>query len=472
MSKDYTRRDVLLGSAALAGTATLAAASRRALGQPDPHQHHQTPAAKAPAAARRRASAGNYTAVVAPDVPTLPFKEVGGVKVFHMIAQQLERQFAPGLDVTCWGYNGHSPGPLIEVVEGDRCRFYVTNHLPEATTVHWHGVLLPNGMDGVGGLTQPAIAPGQTFVYEFTFQRPGTFMYHPHFDEMVQIALGLTGMIVVHPRRQPRQRRPVRDYALMLHEWLIKAGTRRPDPLAMTDFNVFTINGKASPATSPIVAETGDLVRIRFGNLSPMSHHPMHLHGYSFDVVGTDGGTIPPAARWPQTTVIVPVGTARVIEFVADAPGDWVLHCHMTHHMMNQMGHDVPNLIGADTARIDPMVHPLLPGYMTMGEKGMAGMGETDMPMPANSIPMKGQAGPFGHIDMGGMVTYLKVRDSLEKGDPGWYQHPRGTVAHAASGAELSADGIEVPAAPARAKGRQDSPAREEPRESGGGHQH
>jgi manganese oxidase len=466
VSKDFTRRDVLIGSAALAGTATLAATARRAGAQPDPHQHHAP--AKAPAVGTPRRTAAGYTPVVAPDVATLPYRMDGGVKVFHLVAGELERPFAPGLDVRCWGYNGSTPGPLIEVVQGDRCRFYVTNHLPETTTVHWHGVILPNGMDGVGALTQPPIEPGQTFVYEFTFEHAGTFMYHPHYDEMTQIALGMTGMIVVHPRRPPRPRRRVRDYAMMLHEWLIPAGTRRPDPLAMTEFNVLTINGKASPGTTPIVAETGDLVRIRFGNLSPMSHHPMHLHGYSFDVVGTDGGTIPEAARWPQTTVIVPVGTARVIEFVADNPGDWALHCHMTHHMMNQMGHEIPNLIGADTRGLDAKVHPLLPGYMTMGDKGMAGMGEMNMPVPENSIPMKGQEGPFGYIDMGGMFTILKVRDSLpDSGDPGWYQHPEGTVARAVSAAELEAAGIEPPP-------RKKAPARPEPdrEKPGGGHDH
>jgi FtsP/CotA-like multicopper oxidase with cupredoxin domain len=455
-----TRRDVLITGATVAGSAALMARARDALGQHD-HQHQgqqpqpqpqQAPSQGKPArdTARDnrpvvRGARTPYTPVIAPNVSTLPWKEVAGVKVFHLVAQSLQRQFADGLEVTCWGYNGSSPGPLIEAVEGDRCRFYVTNRLPEVTTVHWHGVHLPNGMDGVGGLTQAVIEPGQTFVYEFELGRAGTFMYHPHFDEMTQIALGMTGMIVVHPRRRPRQRRRVRDYSLMLHEWLIPAGTSRPDPLAMTDFNVLTINGKAFPGTDPLLAETGDLVRIRFGNLSPMEHHPMHLHGHSFQVVETDGGPVPPSARRLETTVLVPVGTAQVIEFVADAPGDWALHCHMTHHMMNQMGHDVPNLIGADPGRIDAKVHPLLPGYMTMGENGMAGMGEMNMPMPRNSIPMKGKPGPFGYIDMGGMFTILKVRDRLQgQGDPGWYQHPPGTVARPATAAELHKDGIEI----------------------------
>ncbi|MDQ3370488.1 MAG: multicopper oxidase domain-containing protein [Myxococcota bacterium] len=188
--------------------------------------------------------------------------------------------------IEAWGYNGGTPGPLIECVEGDKVRIYVTNKLPEATSVHWHGMLVPAGMDGVAGLTQKAIPVGETFKYELTMVEAGTFMYHPHFDEMVQIALGMVGMIVVHPKRPAA--RKVRDYSLMAHEWLIPIGAKRPDPLAMSDFNVLTFNHKAFPGTEPLVAEPGDLVRIRIGNLGPMDHHPIHLHGYHFKVTATD----------------------------------------------------------------------------------------------------------------------------------------------------------------------------------------
>src|SRR5512143_1581524 len=156
-------------------------------------------------------------------------------------------------------------------------------------------MFVPNGMDGVAGLTQGGIPPGKTFRYEFTLTKPGTFMYHPHFDEMTQIALGMAGMIVVHPRERTETRR-VRDYSLMLHEFKVPIGAARPDPLAMTDFNVLTFNSKAFPATEPLVAETGDLVRLRFGNLGPMDHHPIHLHGHSFELTETDGGQVPRSA--------------------------------------------------------------------------------------------------------------------------------------------------------------------------------
>ena len=309
--------------------------------------------------------------MVVPNGALLPWAMRGGVKIYHLRAEPVRHQIAPGLDIEAWGYNGITPGPVIEAIAGDRVRIYVTNRLPEPTSIHWHGILVPYGMDGVGGLTQAPIDPGKTFRYEFVFDRPGTFMYHPHADEMTQIALGMMGMIVVHPRAaEPGH---VRDYALMAHEWKIPIGARRADPLAMNDFNVLTFNGKSFPATAPLVAELGDRVRIRFANLGPMDHHPLHLHGHTFELVGTDGGAIPPSARFPETTVLVPAGTTRTIELVAHAAGDWPLHCHMTHHAMNQMGHDAANLIGADTDGLDAALGRAVPGAMIDGAERHGG---------------------------------------------------------------------------------------------------
>ncbi|HVK75177.1 MAG TPA: copper oxidase [Kofleriaceae bacterium] len=437
-------RRQLLGSTLAAGAAAVAVRTARAQPAPVPAPAPPPPPVPVPAQPPV-AAAGGYQPVVVPNGTTLPFRIVDGVKVFHLVAEPIRHEVAPGLVIDTWGYNGRTPGPLLELVEGDRARIYVTNKLPEATTVHWHGVLLPNGMDGVAGLTQRGIPPGATFKYEITFGKAGTFMYHPHFDEMTQIALGMIGMIVVHPRRRPASRRPVRDYALLAHEWKIVPGASRPDPLAMNDFNQLVFNGKAYPATAPLIAETGDLVRLRFGNLGPMDHHPIHLHGHTFQLVETDGGTVPPSARWPETTVLVPVGAVRVVELIADAPGDWPLHCHMTHHVMNQMGHDVPNMIGADVRGLDASLGRLAPGYMTMGQTGMGEMSSMGMPLPRNSISMVGGPGPFGTIDMGGMFTLLKIRDRLTgDGDPGWYAHPPGSVADVASAADLARAGIDV----------------------------
>jgi FtsP/CotA-like multicopper oxidase with cupredoxin domain len=392
-------------------------------------------------AAPNAAAPGRVARTVSvPNGSRLPWQARGGAKVYHLRAEPVHHTIAPGLDVEAWGYNGTTPGPVLEAVEGDRVRIYVTNALPEPTSIHWHGVLVPNGMDGVAGLTQPAIAPGRTFKYELVFERAGTYMYHPHADEMTQIALGMMGMIVVHPRGGDAA---ARDYALMLHEWKIPVGARRADPLAMNDFNVLTINGKSFPATQPLVAQTGELVRVRLANLGPLEHHPIHLHGHAFEVVATDGGVVPASARRPETTVLVPVGTVRVIEFRARAPGDWPLHCHMTHHAMNQMGHDAANVIGAETGGVDARLGRVVPGYMTMGAAGMGEMTRMQMPLPKNSIAMRGGDGPHGTIDMGGMFTIVKVRDRLVgDADPGWYDAPKPTVAAEATADELARDGV------------------------------
>ncbi len=445
-----SRRNLLLQTGLIAGAAVVGA--RQAFAQPHPPDHVPpeepvppptkpvVPPTKKTSKPKPAPAGAAYTPVVVPNGTTLPFETVGGVKIFHLTAEPVKHEIAPGLEIEAWGYNGSTPGPLIEVVEGDKVRIYVTNDLPEPTSVHWHGVFLPNGMDGVAGLNQKAIPVGKTFKYEFTFTKVGTFMYHPHFDEMTQIALGMVGMIAVHPKKH-REKRKVRDYSLMAHEWQIDIGTGRPDPMAMNEFNVLTFNSKAFPATEPLVAEVGDLVRLRLGNLGPMDHHPLHVHGHAFEVTYTDGGPVPKSARWPETTVIVPVGSVRVVEFVAEAPGDWAFHCHMTHHVMNQMGHDAPNLVGADTRGLDAKINRVVPGYMTMGATGMGDM--HGMQLPKNSITMLGGDGPFGMIDMGGMFSILKIRDKLDgDGDPGWYQHPKGEVADEATDEDLARDGI------------------------------
>jgi hypothetical protein len=175
-----------------------------------------------------------------------------------------------------------------------------------------------------------------------------------------------------------------------------------------------------------------------------MDHHSMHIHGHYFKVVATDGGKIPLSAQWPETTVIVPTGSTRTIELVGDNPGDWPLHCHMTHHVMTQMGHGTPNLIGVNVDDVDAKLGKAVPGYMTMGQNGMGDM--MHMAVPANSTPMAGGPGPFGNITMGGMFTLFKVRESLASydKDPGDYVFPKGTVADVASAAELEKDGIVV----------------------------
>jgi FtsP/CotA-like multicopper oxidase with cupredoxin domain len=437
------RRSFLQWSGLATSAAMLAKASDAVAQVREAHEGHAV--IDAPPPSTRVVAPGGQVGVITPNGTTLPWRKSGSVKVGHLIAEEFEHEFAPGMRSLVWGYNGRTPGPTIEAVEGDRVRLYVTNRLPEPTTVHWHGIILPNGMDGVAGLNQRPIPPGETFVYEFTLRHPGTFMYHPHYDEMTQMALGMMGMFIVHPK-VPVGPRVDRDFALMTHEWKLDVGARRPDPNEMSDFNILTFNSKAFPATDPLLVGRGERVRIRFGNLSAMDHHPVHLHGLFFKVTATDGGYIPASAQRPETTVLVPVGSTRVIEFVPDEPGDWAMHCHMTHHVMMQMGHGLPNMVGVDTRKLDHRMSRVMPEYMTMGTTGMGGMGEMEMPMPPNSLPMRGGHGPFSYIDMGGMFTILKVRDNPNRADPkGWYAHPAGTVAGPADPQQMRADGIHTP---------------------------
>ena len=364
---------------------------------------------------------------------TLPYRMNNGVKEFHLVAEEFEHEFAPGSKAICWGYNGSTPGPTIEATEGDRVRIFVTNRLKEHTSVHWHGLILPSGMDGVGGLSQPHIQAGETYVYEFALHQHGTHMYHPHADEMTQLAMGMMGLFIIHPKVGEALAID-RDYALLLHNFALHPGTRRPDPSVMQDFDMWTFNSKVFPAIDPMVARTGERVRIRVGNLS-MWNHPIHLHGVQFSVTGGDGGRWPRSQWRSEVTEIIGVGQMRDIEFTA-VPGDWAFHCHMSHHTMGPMGHEIPNTLGVNQKGLEEKVREMLPGYMAMGENGMAEhQDHTDsghMQGPPNTLAMMAGKGPFGNIEMGGMFTVVKVRDDLAKGDysdPGWYRNPKGTVA-------------------------------------------
>jgi len=251
----------------------------------------------------------------------------------------------------------------------------------------------------------------------------------------VQMAMGLMGFIVVHPR-DPAERRADRDFVFLLNAFDIEPGSFTPKVATMLEFNLWCWNSRVFPGIDPLPVRKGDRVRIRIGNLT-MTSHPIHIHGHNFAVTGTDGGWVPKSAQWPETTVDVPVGALRAIELVADNPGDWAFHCHKSHHLMNAMGHSVPTLIGVDQEGVAEKIRKLVPDYMAMGGRGMADMGEMEMPLPDNTLPMMTGAGPFGALEMGGMFTVMKVREGLGRNDyrdPGWYKHPQGTVAYEFSG--------------------------------------
>ena len=344
-----------------------------------------------------------YNPVVTLNGWTLPWRMKDGVKEFHLVAEPVVREVAPGFQVNMWGYNGQSQGPTIEVVEGDR-RIFVTNKLPEHTTIHWHGQRLPNGMDGVGGLTQPQIPVGKTYVYEFEARCPGTFMYHPHADEMVQMAMGMMGFWVTHPKtRHPQISEVERDFCFLLNAFDVEPGSRTPKVNTMTDFNIWCWNSRVFPAIDSLNVRLGDQVRIRVGNLT-MTNHPIHLHGHEFTVTGTDGGptAVQPLARGHDRCRGRPDAAGRVRRRRARRLG-LPLPQEPSHH--GRQGHAVPTMIGVDHRGLVGKIQQLVPDYMVMGERGMADMGEMEMPLPDNTAPMMTGTGQYGPLEMGGMFS-------------------------------------------------------------------
>jgi FtsP/CotA-like multicopper oxidase with cupredoxin domain len=270
--------------------------------------------------------------MVTPDVGDLPFEREGDVKVFHLNAEPMKRTIVPWKTLDVWGYNGSCPGPTIQVQQGDRVRIIFENRLPESTSLHWHGLEVPIEQDGVPWISQKPIAPGEKYVYEFTVHQEGTFFYHAH--SAMQEMMGLLGFFVAHPKEEFSPRVD-HDYGIVLQEWAVLPANRVPNTASM-EFNWLTFNGVSAPLTTPLLARLGSRVRLRFVNLG-MDHHPIHLHGNQFVITGTEGGRAPQSTWYPLNTVLVGVAQARVVEFEAKYPGDWMIHCHLPHHMMNSM---------------------------------------------------------------------------------------------------------------------------------------
>jgi len=346
---DWRRRSFLRG-ASLFGAGLFAARQTAAAGpQASQHEMQMPPGKKMDHADRARSGAHRAVGeprlavpAVTPDVPDLPFEMDNGVKVFHLIAEPVKQEILPGKVINLWGYSGSAPGPTIQVNQGDRVRIVVDNHLPEATAMHWHGFEVPNDMDGVPGITQAAIPPGGRQVYEFTLNQEGTYFYHSHMA--MQEMLGMLGAFIMHPKDAYDP--PIdRDFVVMLQEYAILPSNPTPNTMNM-EFNWLTLNGKSGPAATPLIVRAGERVKIRMINMG-MDHHPMHLHGNQFVVTGTEAGRQPKSTWGPQNTVLVAVAQARDIEFVANNPGDWMLHCHLPHHMMNQMS----SMVGPLTRR-------------------------------------------------------------------------------------------------------------------------
>lgn len=282
--------------------------------------------------------------VITPDVPDLPFEICHGIKYFELVAEPVRREILPDLFINARGYNGTVPGPTIQVFPGDDVNIRVINRLPEPTSVHWHGLDVPNVMDGVPDVEpSPQIDSGKYFDYRFRIANPpGTHMYHTHFYTVIQEMMGLGGaFIILDPNRQNQYIH--KDYFIMLQEFHakgLKMGEVKPgvydiDPMG-DDFNFFTMNGRCFPFTTPISVVMGENIRIRLGNIGH-SAHPIHIHGHQFAVSASDGNGIPVQTRLVKTTINVASGETYDLEFKANNPGVWPFHCHIPHHMSNNM---------------------------------------------------------------------------------------------------------------------------------------
>ncbi len=257
-------------------------------------------------------------------IKQLDFQLVDGVKEFNLTAEHIVWEYAEGFQLESWAFNGQLPGPEIRVVEGDQVRIIFENNLPVATTVHWHGVDVPNEADGVPGVTQDAVQPGETFIYEFTAEPAGTRYYHSHGshhgDEQQQIDMGLSGPFVIEPANyQP----PDREYTVVL--------TERPEA------GIYPINGRVYPNPEIFKVSEGETVRIRMIHAGSAEIHPMHMHGHQFSVVAIDGNPVPPGTAQLRNTQPMMPGEIYDIEFTANNPGTWVFHCHHLGHAAGGM---------------------------------------------------------------------------------------------------------------------------------------
>lgn len=369
--------------------------------------------------------------VVTTDVPDLPFTMEDGWKVFHLRAEVLRREIAPGKTLDLWGFNGSAPGPTIQVTQGDRVRVILENALPEPTSIHWHGFEDNIRFDGMPNISQRAVPPGGTFTYEFTITQTGTFFYHSHMA--MQEMVGMLGGFIMHPREAHA---PAADHDFLIHlqEYAVLPSNTVPNSSNM-EFNWLTLNGKSGPAPTPIVVRLGSRVRIRFVNLG-MDHHPMHLHGHTFYVTGTEGGRIPETAWWPGNTVLVGVAQAREIEFLANNPGDWMLHCHLPHHMMNQMSSNSSRPFSSDQATMNGMLsggkdgagmkHDAAGMEDPMAQMMMRNMGKLETAPNANSVPNFPQdaymEGPMMNMD-----TMVDKPENFGL-PPGWSENMQGMM--------------------------------------------
>jgi FtsP/CotA-like multicopper oxidase with cupredoxin domain len=269
------------------------------------------------------------------DQPLEPHIE-NGVKVFELETDVIEWPILPDVRVTAYAFNHQVPGPRLHITEGDHVRIVLTNHLPESTTTHWHGLIIPNVMDGPAHITQDPIEPGQQYVYEFTARQSGTYFYHTHDHVDRQQALGLYGALIIDPKNPDAEPKADHDYVIELQEWLYRDWLTYPAmPMDGAHPNFFTINGKAYPATDTIPMKVGETIKLRFIGTHSISIHPMHVHGGPFTVVGVDGNTLKAEQRYEADTINIGPGQRFDVIWTAREPGKWLVHCHIPHHTTN-----------------------------------------------------------------------------------------------------------------------------------------
>lgn len=247
-----------------------------------------------------------------------------GTKVFELVAQEIRWETDAGVFVDAMGYNGQVPGPELRVNRGDRVRIVLRNEMTQPTVLHLHGLTVPNEMDGVPYITQDPILPGGFFTYEFEVaDPPGMYVYHSHFNSTEQVGKGLYGALYVEPKSG--------DWSQVYEERVDVQST-----LFLGDGPTgFVLNGKGFPATQPIVAERGDTVLIHLAN-DGAQIHPMHLHGFHFEVVAADGFVL--EQPYMADTLMVAPGQRFDILVHADQPGVWAFHCHILPHVEGPHG--------------------------------------------------------------------------------------------------------------------------------------
>lgn len=343
------------------------------------------------------------TPVYAPATPKLPFKCDGNVKVFEITAEVVmsvfDEKYEPG-PVYTWGYNGSNPGPVMEIIEGETVRVHFKNDLPESTTLHWHGLEVPYGQDGAPGHSQNPVMPGMSHTYEWKAEQAGTFMYHSSQNLAKQLSMGLVGFLIIHPKKTP-ETLVDHDILLFLQMWALPAHSIFPDPMAMM-FNYFTMNGKASPYIPSPTIYVGQKARIRFANMS-MVEHPVHLHGHTWRVVATGAGDNPRTSHTLGNTILIP--TAQTMDVIIDevkTPGEWMFHCHLPHHVTNNM--DIEPIPGEPMDMDNGGMHLVMNVHKAPGEPGYS-----------NPTPPPGGGHGGGHGDHGAMAPKFTTYDGYIK---------------------------------------------------------